>query len=169
MPGVSGFMSTYIHPGINASIERYYNTSLRNTLFQTLSLGGYVHTTSDHGLFIYTDAGYRHTYGLGILNEILLGAGYLHTISASRVYIVDSNGEFEEKLTRHYSHLMVSAAVGAGYDFSVRTKHCFKLIIRYQSFLEIPYSSDFPAMIHSAVHIGMQFPLARLKKNLAVH
>lgn len=161
IPIAGGFTSTPFHPGISIGLERKYNQNKKNILFQTLNCGFYLHKTFEHGLYINTESGYRHIYKPGITNDISIGIGYLHTFSASKQYELDSNGEFTEKSTQGRPHAMISAAIGLGYDFSTIFGKEFMIYLKYQPFIELPYSDDnsIPLMIHTSLHLGTIFKI----------
>lgn len=159
IPIAGGFTSNPFHPGISIGLERKYNSNLKNILFQTLNCGLYLHKTFEHGLYLNTESGYRHIYKPGITNEISIGIGYLHTFSATKQYELNSNGEFTEKNTKGRPHAMISAAIGLGYDFSTIFGKELMIYLKYQPFIELPYSDDnsIPLMIHTSLHLGTTF------------
>jgi hypothetical protein len=161
IPFYSGFASLPIHPGLLVGTEYYYHRSMRNQLFQTLNLGGYFHEGFEHGLFINTDVGYRHVIPCGIMGDILLGIGYLHTFSDNDVFKQDKNGQYVKIADYGNPRFTADASVGLGYDFAMKTKLSIQPYVRYQFFIEMPWAKglDNLLMAHTVLQVGCIFPL----------
>jgi len=161
IPFYSGFASIPIHPGLLLGVEYYYSKNDKNQLFQTLNIGGYLHKGFEHGLFLNTDVGYRHVFPWGIIDDILLGIGYLHTFSDNDVFKQDNKGRYVKITEYGNPRFIADASVGLGYDFSKKTRLSIQPYLRYQFFIELPWAKGLNNlfMAHTVLQIGCIFPL----------
>lgn len=152
------FLTTPVHPGIQIGTEFNYNKSEHNRTFQSLNLSYFYHNHLAHGIGLHTEIGYEYRFGFGLALEGLFGLGYLHTFATSEEYTL-VNGSYEKKPDKGNARLFPSLSLDLGY-YLHNTSPVSKIFIRYQSWVEYPYSPGFiPAMPHISLHLGVQFNL----------
>jgi len=86
-----------------------------------------------------------------------LGLGYMHTFATTEEFTF-SNGHYEKKTDKGNARLYPSLSFDIAYYLKKTEKNSPKIFIRYQSWVEYPYSPDFiPVMTHINLHIGAKF------------
>lgn len=158
------FFTTPIHPGIQIGTEFDYNNKKYSRLFQTANLSYFYHNYLAQALGFHSELGYEYRLKIGIAFTGLLGVGYMHTFATTEEFAF-SNGHYEKKVDKGNARLFPSFSVDIGYYIIPIEKNSPKIFIRYQSWLEYPYSPDFiPVMTHINLHIGVKLPI-NLKAN----
>jgi len=159
------FFTTPIHPGFQIGTEHVYSKRTHVAYFQTLNFNYFYHRHLAQGLGLYTEFGYEYRFNNGIVFASLLGLGYMHTFATTEEYTF-SNGKYEKKADRGNARLYPSFSIDVGYYLKKKEKDSPKIFIRYQSWLEYPYSPDFiPVMTHINFHVGYKFFLKLKKTN----
>lgn len=151
------FFTTPIHPGIQVGTEYTYVQKEHARYFQTVNLNYFYHRYLAQGVGLYTEFGYEYRMKNGVALSALLGIGYLHTFTTAEEFTF-SNGKYEKKTDRGNARLYPSLSFDLGYYLQKNEINSPKLFIRYQSWLEYPYSPDFiPVMTHINLHLGILF------------
>lgn len=151
------FLATPIHPGIQMGTEFNYTAKTRSRLFQTANLFYFYHNYLAQGVGIHTEFGYEYRTRFGLASSALLGMGYLHTFSTTEEFTF-KDGQYEKKADSGNVRMYPSFSLDIGYYLTPENKQSTKLFIRYQSWVEYPYSPGFiPAMTHINLHLGAKF------------
>lgn len=146
-----------VHPGFQAATEFNYKVKTHGRLFQTAAINYFYHKHLNHGAALYTEFGYEYRLNFGLAFSALLGAGYLHTFTDTEEYTF-VNGQYEKKEDRGNSRLYPSLSFDIGYYLKKDKPNSSMIFLRYQSWLEYPYSPGFiPAMSHINIHLGTTF------------
>lgn len=160
------FFTTPIHPGLQLGTEFNYNTKEHSRLFQTANISYFYHNYLAQGIGLYTELGYEYRLKSGLAFAALLGVGYLHTFATTEEFTF-SDGHYEKKTDFGNARLFPSLSIDIGYYLKKAESNSPKVFIRYQSWVEYPYSPDFiPVMTHINLHIGTRFFIHfKTKKN----
>lgn len=160
------FVTTPIHPGIQIGTEFNYKVREHTRLFQTANLSYFYHNYLAQGIGINTELGYEYRLKYGLAISGLLGLGYMHTFSTCEEFTF-SNGQYVKKADKGNARLYPSFSIDVGYYLKKSEANSPKLFLRYQSWVEYPYSPGFiPAMTHINLHIGAKFFINfKAKKN----
>jgi hypothetical protein len=151
------FFTTPVHPGLQLGTEFSYINKKHSRLFQTANLCYFYHNHLAQGVGIYTELGYEYRLKLGLAFQSLLGVGYMHTFATADEYTF-SNGHYEKKTDKGNARLFPSLSFDIGYYIKKSEKNSPEIFIRYQSWIEYPYSPDFiPVMTHISLHAGVKF------------
>jgi hypothetical protein len=151
------FFTTPIHPGLQLGTEFNYNTKEHSRLFQTANISYFYHNYLAQGIGLYTELGYEYRLKSGLAFAALLGVGYLHTFATTEEFTF-SDGHYEKKTDFGNARLFPSLSIDIGYYLKKAESNSPKVFIRYQSWVEYPYSPDFiPVMTHINLHIGARF------------
>jgi hypothetical protein len=162
--GYAGVFSKKVHPGITVGTRHLYHQKPGHELFQTLKLGYFYHQFSQHALQLYTELGYRYLFSDRISAEGLLGAGYLHAFSDVQQFRFD-NGHYVKKANWGRPQLMGTASIGLGYRFAIHTSYPFRLFIKYQFWLQMPFVNKYvPVLPNTALHFGISYLLPHRSK-----
>jgi hypothetical protein len=160
------FFTTPIHPGIQIGTEINYRLKEHSRLFQTANASYFYHNYLTQGIGINTEFGYEYRLKFGLAFSGLLGVGYMHTFATTEEFSF-SNGQYEKKTDKGNARFFPSLSIDMGYYLKKNEKNSPKIFIRYQSWVEYPYSPDFiPLMTHINLHIGAKlFIPSKTKKN----
>jgi hypothetical protein len=151
------FFTTPIHPGIQVGTEFNYTSKKHGRLFQTASLSYYYHNHLSQGIAVFTELGYEYRLTFGLAFEGLLGVGYLHTFATTEEFVFQ-DGQYERRADGGNSRLYPTLSFDIGYYFHRPEKTGPKIFVRYQSWVEYPYSPGFiPLMTHINLHLGVTF------------
>ncbi len=151
------FFTTPIHPGIQAGTEFNYKVREHSRLFQTANLCYFYHNYLAQGLGLSSELGYEYRLKAGIAFAGLLGIGYMHTFTTAEEYTL-SGGQYEKKMDGGNSRLTAALSFDIGYYAKKAVRQSPKIFIRYQSWIEYPYSPGFiPIMTHISLHVGVKF------------
>jgi hypothetical protein len=133
-------------------------------LFQTANLSYFYHHRLNHGISLYSELGYEQRLQSGPAFSALFGLGYLHTFATAEEFSFQ-DGQYRNRNDRGNARLMASLAFDVGFYLKKDQPSSPKIFLRYQSWLEYPYSPGFiPLMTHTNLHLGAKFFLT--KKNL---
>ena len=155
--GVLGVWGVPAHPGFSVGTEFRYNHDQKNEWFQTVRVGYFYHRYVQHGIQLYSEAGYRYHFGVPIDLESRLGAGYLHSIPAAQVFELSENGTYTRQSSIGRPQAMVSISLGGGYTF--QNMGNLRLFLAYQVYLQMPFVKEYvPILPNSALHLGVSVP-----------
>ena len=160
------FLTLPVHPGFQIGTEFNYRIKEYSRLFQTADICYFYHNYLAQGIGIHTELGYEYRLKNGIALSGLLGIGYMQTFVTTEEFTF-SNGRYEKKADRGNARLCPSFSVDIGYYVNKKVKNSPKIFIRYQSWIEYPFSPGFiPVMTHINLHAGVKFMIsAKLKEN----
>lgn len=151
------FITLPVHPGIQVGTECNYRNKEHSRLFQTANICYFYHNYLAQGIGIYSELGYEYRLHSGFAVGGLLGLGYMHTLTTAEEFTF-SNGQYVKKTDKGNARIFPSLSADVGYYPKKTEKHSLKLFLRYQSWVEYPYSPDFiPLMTHINLHLGIKF------------
>ncbi len=158
------FITTPIHPGIQAGTEFNYRVKKRVRLFQSINLSYFFHNHLAQGIKISTELGYEYRLKIGLAFSGRVGLGYLHSFATKQEFSFD-NGTYKAKADRGNARIAPSLSIDAGYYFRKAISNSPEIFIRYETWAEYPYSPGFiPVMLHTNFHIGARiYPLSHSK------
>lgn len=158
------FLTLPIHPGIQIGTEFNYTKRPHSRFFQTANTSYFFHHYLTQGIGLTSEFGYEYRLKNGLSFSSLIGIGYLHTFSTAQEYIF-KNGKYVKKADFGNARLYPSFSFDLGYHLKPTNKNSTQLFIRYQSWLEYPYSPGFiPIMAHINLHIGAKFNSLKTKR-----
>jgi hypothetical protein len=151
------FFTTPVHPGIMAGTEFTYKTGDHGRLFQTANLGYYYHNYLNQAILINSELGYAYRFDFGLAPEALLGIGYMQSFATSEEYQFN-DGQYKSGADFGDPRLTVSLSIGVGYYVNPDVRTSPEIFLRYQSWVEYPYSPGFiPLMTHISLQAGVKF------------
>lgn len=146
-----------IHPGLQLGTEFNYRETQNARLFQTVNLCYFYHNHLNQGLGLFSELGYEYRLPAGIAFTGLFGIGYMHTFATAEEFTF-SNGVYEQRNDAGNARLFPSLSLDIGYYPDKENKTGPKIFMRYQSWIEYPYSPGFiPLMTHISLHLGLKF------------
>jgi hypothetical protein len=146
-----------VHPGLQIGTDINYRVKENSRIFQTANISYFYHNHLNQGIGINSELGYEYRTGFGLALSGLLGVGYLHTFATTEEFTF-KNGQYVKKTDRGNARFFPSLSIDAGYYLFKESERSPKIFIRYQSWIEYPYSPDFiPVMTHINLHAGVRF------------
>jgi hypothetical protein len=160
------FIAIPIHPGLQVGTEFNYRIKEKSRLFQTVNLGYFYHNYLFQGIGINSELGYEYRLKGGLALSGLFGVGYMHTFGTSEEFTF-KDGKYEKETDKGNTRIYPSLSLDVGYYLNRAQRNSPKIFLRYQSWVEYPYSPGFiPAMTHTNMHIGAKFFIQpKAKKN----
>ena len=157
----SRFFTTPVHPGVQMGTEFDHRVRERSRLFQTAYVNYFHHNYLAQGVGLGTELGYEHRIVPGLVAEARFGLGYTHTFATTEEFTF-TNGRYERKGYHGNARFTPSLSLDLGYYLKPGGRDVPKVFVRYQSWVEYPYSPGFiPIMSHINLHIGVRIPLKR--------
>lgn len=151
------FLTTPIHPGFQLGTEFNYSVKEHARLFQTANVNYFYHKHLNQGVGIFSEIGYEYQLHSGLAFSGLFGLGYMHTFAVADEFTF-KNGQYEKLTDKGNARLYPSLSLDIGYYLNMENKNSPKIFLRYQSWVEYPYSPGFiPAMTHINLHAGVKF------------
>ncbi len=155
------FLTTPVHPGVQVGTEFDHRVRECSRLFQSVYLNYFYHKHLAQGIGIGSELGYEHRVWRGLVAEARFGLGFTHTFTTAVEYTF-SNGRYERKGDRGNARLTPSLSLDLAYYLRRDDRNAPKVFLRYQSWVEYPYSPDFiPVMAHINLHLGVRFTIQR--------
>lgn len=148
------FFSTPLHVGFTAGAEFRYNRRAKNHWFQTAKFGYSYHQYVQNTLQLYSEAGYRRMIWRGTAAEMRLGAGYLHAIPATEIFVL-KNEAYKKKTNLGRPQAMAGAALGLSYT-QQKAAVPLRFFIDYQFYLQMPFVKSYvPLLPNTLLHVGV--------------
>ena len=146
-----------VHPGIQIGTEFNYKKKPHTRLYQTANVCYFYHKYLNQGVGLYSELGYEYRLDAGFSFTGLFGLGYMHTFNSVEEYTFE-NGAYQQKADKGNARLFPSLSLDFGYYLFKDKQNSPKIFIRYQSWVEYPYSPDFiPVMTHINLNLGAKF------------
>lgn len=151
------FFTTPIHPGIQMGTEWNYKQGAHGRLFQTANVFYFYHRHLAQAVGVHSELAYEYRFKPGIALQGMLGIGYMHSFRTAPEFDF-VNGEYVTKKDAGSARLYPSLSMDIGYYLQKENVHSPKIFLRYQSWVEFPYSPGFiPVMTHINLHLGAKF------------
>lgn len=144
------------HPGFEAGSGFSWKTKPKHDWFQTFKLGYSYHRFVQHTITLYSELGYRYKFFKTFSAEASLGAGYLHAISAEKIFVLQDDGTYKKKANWGRPQAMIS------FSACIRKKISSfgTLLLNYQQRLQFPFIKSYvPLLPTDMMMLGIQFPL----------
>ncbi len=154
----SYFGETGTHPGLAFGVDYgLLRIGEPHELFARGQLGSYLHPRLYWGAFAGGELGWRSTASFGLRGELALGFAYLHTLLASPVYEVGSDGRARASTDFGRPNVMPSISFGAGWDLGRRTGVPLAVMLRPMVFWQLPVNHA--ALLHAAGLLSFTYSL----------
>lgn len=155
------FFTLPVHLGGQIGTDFTYSRTRKehSRLFQTANVAYFYHKYLAQGIGINTELGYEYRLKSGVAFDALLGMGYMHTFRTAKEYVFE-NGQYTAKNDKGNARFYPSLSFDVAYYLKKEIANSPKIFLRYQSWVEYPYSPGFiPLMTHINLHLGATFYL----------
>ncbi|MEY3442458.1 MAG: hypothetical protein RLZZ519_739 [Bacteroidota bacterium] len=151
------FFTTPTHPGIQLGTEWNYKQGAHGRLFQTANVFYFYHRHLAQAVGVHSELAYEYRFKPGLALQGMLGIGYMHSFRTAPEFDF-VNGEYVAKNDAGSARLYPSLSMDIGYYLQKENAYSPKIFLRYQSWVEFPYSPGFiPVMTHINLHLGAKF------------
>jgi len=158
-----GLFQAPFHPGAEFSYGFNWKTKAKHDWYQQIMLGYFYHRFVQHGITLYTNAGYRYKFSSRLFAEASLGAGYLHSIPATAKLKLDDNGDYNNNKGIGRMQAMMVFNIGCGYNINPSAKRPVTLFANYQQRIQTPFVKSYvPLLPYNSLMIGARISM---KKN----
>jgi hypothetical protein len=145
------------HPGFELGTGFNWKTKAKHDWFQEFKLGYSYHRFVQHSITLYSEFGYRYKFFKTFNAEAALGAGYLHAISAERVFVLQSDGTYKKKPNLGRPQAMASFSIGLSKKISASGTTLF---LNYQQRLQFPFIKSYvPLLPENILMAGMRISI----------
>jgi hypothetical protein len=143
-----------LHPGLEVGID--YTLSKRNwvTLHWDTGIGGYWHRWNNTSVFAGTSIGTRFPIW-SMFIDFNLGAGYMHSFPAGKIYRMSDDGGIEEAPNFGTSHFKPSFSALIGWDGTRKNNLPLTVHIGAEAYFQSNFNHIF--LPHVAAKIGMTY------------
>ena len=161
-----GIVLAPIHPGSSLGTEYSYTSWENGMVYQALSGGFFYNKYVAKAFFIQTETGYRYTFDFGLFADAGIGLGYLHSFHpAKEVFALNKNGVYEKVRDYGKPAFTLSVSIGAGYKFYKKTRWPVSIFLRYEPFIQTPFSKESNIYPHLIQLIGIRIFINRRKES----
>ena len=145
------------HPGFELGIGFNWKTKAKHDWFQDFKLGYSYHRFVQHSITLYSEIGYRYKFLKTFNAEASVGAGYLHAISAEKIFVLQSDGTYKKKTNIGRPQAMASFSIGLSKKISTSGTTVF---LNYQQRLQFPFIKSYvPLLPENMLQAGVSIPL----------
>lgn len=149
-------ITTPIHPGIQIGTEFQLKSGTKTRSFLTANASYFYHNYQAQGIGLHGEFGFEYRHQSGIAASGLMGLGYMHTFSTTEEFNF-SNGQYIQKPDAGNARLFPSVSLDLGYYLNRQEPSSPKVFLRYQPWVEFPYSPGFiPVLTHINLHAGVK-------------
>jgi len=148
------------HPGFEIGTGFNWITKEKHDWFQTFEFGYSYHRFIQHSIALYSEFGYRYKFLKTFSAEAKFGAGYLHAIPDSKIYVLKDDGVYQKKTNLGHPQAMVGFSLGINKKVSAAGIVAF---LEYKQRLQLPFINSYvPILPSNMLMIGVKVPF---KKN----
>lgn len=148
------FGELVLHPGLSVGLDYTITTNNWVTVHWDINLGGYWHRWNNKSAFLKTSIGTRLAIGSAFA-DLNLGAGYLHSWVAGKVYQRGEGGGIEQARNPGHAHFMPTSSLLFGWDGSKKRKLPMTIYLGPEVYLQSSFNHIF--LPHVAAKIGFTY------------
>jgi len=158
----TGMFSGQFHPGAEVGVGFTWKTKSKHDWFQEFKAGYFFHRFVQHGIPVYTNIGYRYKFSSRFSGEIVLGAGYLHSIPAAAKLKLNDKGEYVNN--KGIGRMQAMAITGFRVSYKIKTERPFTVFAQYQQLVQLPFIKSYvPLLPYNGFEIGISHALISKK------
>lgn len=158
----SYFGEMVLHPGFKAGIEYRIMEGKKASLSVPLAAGWYRHIRNHQMLSVESGLVGRLSSKGPFFSDLLLGAGYGLKKPDGSIYFEDEEGSILTESASWTSRFLVTAALGAGFDFGKNARVKLSPFLRLGFFGEYPYNTYM--LLHPFLESGIRVRLPKAHK-----
>lgn len=149
------------HPGVELGYGFNWTMKKKHDWYQAFRVGYFYHRFVQHGIPIYTQAGYRYKPWARIHFNAALGLGYLHSIPATAVLKLNSNGEYEKAKGIGRPQGLLNVSFGGRYLLTTKADGP-AVFLQYTQQLQTPFINSYvPLLPYNQMALGLSLPFRK--------
>ena len=148
------FGELVLHPGLSLGIDYTLTSKKWVTVHWDTELGGYWHRWNNTALFAKTSIGTRFPVS-SMFVDLNLGAGYMHSFPAGKIYQKSADGGVEKTPNWGYPHFMPTFSVLLGWAGNREANRPLKIHIGPEVYLQSSVNHTF--IPHVAAKVGVTY------------
>ena len=149
------------HPGVELGYGFNWTTGKKHDWYQAFRLGYFYHRFVQHGIPLYTQAGYRYKPWNHVGLNAAIGAGYLHSIPATAVLKMNGNGDYEKANGIGRSQAMFNLSIGGSYTFN-KKQNAPTVFLQYTQQVQAPFINSYvPLLPYNTMALGLSMPFRK--------
>jgi hypothetical protein len=151
-----GTILDIIHPGFSLGTEFVWKDGRLGALVPGIRAGYYFNKFNSRAIFIHASLSYRFTLGFGLFAEAAPVLGYLRYYHPSDIWRLNASGEYEKAKDSGRGALMLSWALGLGFDFGRKIGWPVSVFVRYQPYLIVPDTPEEGTLWQAMLQAGIR-------------
>jgi len=152
------------HPGIEFGYSFNWKNKPKHDWYQEIKLGYFYHRFVQHALPLYADLGYRYKFSKSWTAQTAIGAGYLHSIPATAVLKLQSNGEYQNGKGVGRIQAIGIVNVGIAHIFKAASAKPITVFLTWQQLLQLPFIKSYvPVLPYNSLLAGVGLHLKSKK------
>lgn len=161
----SAFASLFtkdVHPGFELGYGFNWTTKPKHDWYQAFKAGYFYHRFVQHAIPLYTQVGYRYKPVPRFQLSAALGAGYLHSIPATAVYQLRSDGSYKNAKGIGRGQAVFNLSTGMQYGLSKNSQKPTVIFLDYQQMLQTPFIKSYvPLLPYNGLAVGLLYSLKK--------
>jgi hypothetical protein len=149
------------HPGVELGYGFNWTTDKKHDWYQAFRLGYFYHRFVQHAIPLYTQTGYRYKPWHRMNFNAALGIGYMHSIPATAVLKMNSNGEYEKAKGVGRAQAILNFSVGGRYAINKKTDAPTIFLQCTQQFQAPFINSYVPLLPYNTIALGLSIPFRK--------
>jgi len=155
-----GFFTQNFHPGIEAAYRFEWSAGKKHAWFQDIQASYFYHRFVQHGISLYTDAGYRYKFNRHLAADGSLGIGGVLSIPATANLSLNNKGEYEYSQSAARLQAIVPLSISVSYIIDPSAKRPVELFWKYQQRVQFGFIKEYvPVLPYSSLSLGVALQL----------
>jgi len=155
-----GFFSQNFHPGIEAGYRFDWSAEKKHAWFQEIQASYFYHRFVQHGISLYTGAGYRYKFNRHLAADGSLGIGGVLSIPATANLSLNDKGEYEYNKNAARLQAIVPLSISVSYIIDPSAKRPVELFWKYQQRVQFGFIKEYvPVLPYSSLSLGVALQL----------
>ena len=155
-----GFFTQNFHPGIEAAYRFDWSAGKKHAWFQDMQASYFYHRFVQHGISLYTGAGYRYKFNRHLAADGSLGIGGVLSIPATANLSLNDKGEYEYNQSAARLQGIVPLSISVSYIIDPSAKRPVELFWKYQQRVQFGFIKEYvPVLPYSSLSLGVALHL----------
>jgi hypothetical protein len=156
----AGLFAKDFHPGFEVGYGFNWKSATKHDWYQAFKAGYFYHRFVQHAIPLYTQFGYRYKLQEHFRFSAALGAGYLHSVPATAVLKMDSDGTYKNAKGIGRGQALLNFTIGALYNLSKSEQNATDIFLEYGQEIQTPFIKSYvPLLPYNHIALGITHSL----------